>query len=420
MPILINARWRAQAILGLAVWLAACTATGQTTPPSATLDPGATAPATADAAPATVQSPSPTATPTGLAIYLPLIHGPEATPPPTGAPEIVAAPPASPTPDWPAPRANLTSSKLGLHTLGPTDPYIMEFVRRARPRVVKSVGDFGWLTEVKQASPETIIIGRHLDQEEHWVLTTDPAAAGVVFVEQHLEAYRLNPQVDYWEGWNELGPGTPERMTWFALFEASRACAMQQHGFRAAVGGFSTGVPEYDLMDEFLPALEAAQRCGGIFHLHEYASPTFQCGVAVNVPGLIPGAPPLSVPAGPLSLRYRIWYEGLLKPRGLGSLPLVISELGIDGLAPSPACDDPGYPGWKLYSDWWVQRGYGPSGPQAYVNVLGWYDNEMRSDPYVLGAAIFTTGALEPQQQWHAFELHDALIPLAHYLVSQP
>jgi hypothetical protein len=195
---------------------------------------------------------------------------------------------------------------------------------------------------------------------------------------------------------------------------------MQQHGFRAAVGGFSTGVPEYDLMDEFLPALEAAQRCGGIFHLHEYASPTFQCGVAVNAPGLIPGAPALSVPAGPLSLRYRFWYEGLLKPRGLGGLPLVISELGIDGLAPSPACDDPGYPGWKLYGDWWVQRGYGPDGPQAYVNVLSWYDNEMRNDPYVLGAAIFTTGALEPQQQWHAFELHDALIPLAHYLVSQP
>jgi hypothetical protein len=185
------------------------------------------------------------------------------------------------------------------------------------------------------------------------------------------------------------------------------------------VGGFSTGVPEYALMAEFLPALEAARRCGGIFHLHEYDSPDFECQVAVNVPGIIPGAPALSVPAGPLSLRYRFWYEGHLKPRGLGDIPLIISELGVDGVHPSAACNDPGGLGWKAYSDWWTRAGAGPDGPRAYVNVLEWYDAEMRRDPYVIGATLFTAGAQDPGNIWHDFDLRDVLIPLAHYIAEQ-
>jgi len=303
--------------------------------------------------------------------------------------------------------------------VGPGHAYIMEFVRRVKPRLVKSVGDFGWLAEVKQVSPQTITLGRIPEEQEEWILNVDPVVAGQAYVDLNQETYRLNPYVDYWEGWNEFAGGTLERMVWFAQFEATRACAMQARGWRAAVGGFSTGVPEYDLMDDFLPALEAARRCGGIFHLHEYSSPTFDCGVAANIPGIIPNAPALAVPAGALSLRYRFWYEGLLKPRGLGDLPLVISELGIDGVIPSAACDDPGGFGWKPYSDWWASRGLGRDGPHGYVNTLRWYDGEMRRDDYVLGAAIFTAGALDAGNIWHAFDLHDVMIPLAEYAVSQ-
>ena len=35
--------------------------------------------------------------------------------------------------------------------------------------------------------------------------------------------------------------------------------------------------------------------------------------------------------SGPLTLRYRWWYEEFLKPRGL-VIPLVISEAGVDGV----------------------------------------------------------------------------------------
>ncbi|MGH2523063.1 MAG: hypothetical protein ACRDH2_11220, partial [Anaerolineales bacterium] len=180
------------------------------------------------------------------------------------------------------------------------------------------------------------------------------------------------------------------------------------------------GVPEYAEMGLFLPALEAAHRCGGLFTLHEYNSPTMACGVSNGVTGIIPGAPGLNVPAGYHTLRYRFWYEGYLKPRGLGDLPLVISEIGIAAGPEGGACDDPGSPySWKGYQDWWVQQGLGPDGPQAYVNTLAWYDAELRKDPYVIGATIFTAGAADPANGWNSFDVHDLLIPLAYYAVEQ-
>jgi hypothetical protein len=256
-----------------------------------------------------------------------------------------------------------------------------------------------------------------MDQDESVVETIDPTTAAEQYVNSQLERYHLNPGIDFWEGWNEFVPTSPARMAWYAIFEARRACYMQEKGFRAAVGGFSTGVPEYADMEIFTWALEGAYRCGGIFTLHEYASPDFQCGTSVNRAGVIPGAPVIEDKlVGPLAFRYRFWYEGLLKPRGLGALPLVISELGISGILPSAACQDPGGSAWKNYSDFWVHNGYGPTGPEAYVNILAWYDQQMRQDRYVLGATVFTAG---PAGGWSEYDLHDMLLPLARYAVKQ-
>lgn len=352
-------------------------------------------------------------------VFLPLIGlgalPPTLTPlPPTAAP---AAPTAMPTSVWPEAINSLTASKLGIHALGTGDPYIMEVVRRARPRVLKSVGDYGWLSEVKAVSPETVTIGRIFGwEQDHWIETADPRQLAQDIVTKQLEQYRLNPGVDYWEGWNEFVAETPARMQWFAAFEAERACQMQANGFKAAVGGFSTGVPEFDLMDDFLPALEAAKRCGGIFHLHEYSAPTMDCGVVSGIPA-IPGAPVLSVPAGPLALRYRVWYEVFLKPRGWGDLPLVISEAGIDKV--STPCD--GQPGgtWRDFGGYWAARGLGDDMSRAYVNTLAWYDAQLRQDGYVIGATIFTAGVRDPENSWYAYDIHDVMIPLAFYLTSQ-
>ncbi len=358
----------------------------------------------------------PTATPATYTSYLPSISL-FITLTPTHAQFDV--PP--PTPNWPDALAGLTHSKLGLHVIQNNDPYVMEFVRRVHPRVVKAVGDVGWLADVKAASSATVTVGRISEQTEDWALTVDPNEAADRYITSQLERYRANPAVDYWEGWNEYDPNDDAKLQWYAQFEAARACKMQALGLRAAVGGFATGVPEYNEMQMFLPALEAAHRCGGIFTLHEYNSPTLACGAGPTSQDRLPGAPDLpGVTVGYLSLRYRYWYEGLLKPRGLGDLPLVISELGIQG--PARNCGDPGNltGGWKTYADWWRQQGIGPGGAESYVNVLAWYDNQIRQDPYVIGATIFTAGAQDSANGWHTFDVHEVIIPLAYYVVGVP
>ena len=381
------------------------------TPPAAVASLLGTQPLGAEAG----DPPVPTPTPSAYLAFMPGILYIIPTPTPTVV-EVFIQPP--PTPNWPDALPGLTASKLGLHVVRNNDNYIMEFVRRVHPRVVKAVDDLGWLVAVKAASSPTVTIGRLSGQDESWPDTKDPVQAADEYIASQLDRYRLNPGVDYWEGWNEYRATTPDYMRWYAQFEAARACKMRDLGFKAAVGGFSVGVPEYDEMELFLPALQAAHDCGGIFTLHEYNSPNLECGVSVGEVEAIPHAPQLSMPVGYHTLRYRFWYEGYLKPRGLGDLPLVISELAIQG--PGTACGDDGQQrsGWRSYSDWWVQHGYAAQGPQAYLNTLAWYDAELRKDSYVVGATIFTAGAVA-DTEWTAFDVHDILVPLAYYSVDQ-
>ena len=300
----------------------------------------------------------------------------------------------------------------------------MQMVREAHPRLIKAVDDLGWLAEVKQVSPGTVTIGRftnaNSDFLNQWLVIKEPRAAAQEYVTRHLAAYRLNPAVDFWEGWNEFNAVADEDWRWFAEFEAERACLMQAHGLHAAVGTFPPGTPEYKHMALFAPALEAAHRCGGIFTLHEGVMPIIGCGVSATDPEVrIPGAPDFpGVAVGYMTARYRYWYEGYLKPRGLGNLPLVISELAVGGFVDGSPCNGPGGDDWKSYRRWWVQQGVAPTGEAAYLKVLAWYDQLMREDPYVLGATIFTAGAVNPDLGWLDFDVHEVLPLLTDYLLA--
>ena len=119
----------------------------------------------------------------------------------------------------------------------------MEFVRRAQPAVIKGVDDFGFLAEVEQVSPHTIIIGRRNTPDQDY--NGNPEEAARRFVQSQLREYQLNTAVDFWEGWNEPDPGL-DRMAWYARFEQERVRELARYGFRAAIGGFPTGVPEVD------------------------------------------------------------------------------------------------------------------------------------------------------------------------------
>lgn len=349
-------------------------------------------------------------------VYMPFLNI-VVVPTPTPMPQTFEE--AVPAPNWPDSLPGLTGSKLSLHVIGTGDPYVMEFVRRAHPRILKAVDDLGWLAEVKAASSATITIGRLVsNQDESWAGTIDPAMAAQMYIASQLERYRLNPAVDYWEGWNEYDPNDDAKLIWYGQFEAERVCQLQALGLRGAVGGFAYGVPEYHEMEFFLPALEAAYRCGGIFTLHEGVTSRLNCGIGLGA--TIPGSPVFpDVVLGSKMLRYRYWYEGYLKPRGLGDLPLVISELAI---APEVACGEPDGGGhtWKNFRDWWVKEGVGPSGEQAYLNLLAGYDAALRQDSYVWGVALFTAGAPSPSDGWYPFDVHDIINPLTYYAVAAP
>lgn len=404
------------AVGALATSVIALVLPGTSSPVFVTATPSAT-PDVARLAAASLPSPTPTLTATGT-ITAPLYAYSTSVP---RTVEPFRALPAYPG-EWPIGRASLSTSKISFQSVGSGDPQMMEFVTRARPRVVKAVGDFGWLRKVKEISPETITLARIADNNFEWINTLTPGEAAARYIQLHLEQYRANPFVDYWEGWNEPVLNSAEQRRWYAAFEAERACQMRDLGYRAAVGGFSTGVPEYDQMGDFLPALEAAYRCNGVFHLHEYNRPLLMCGVRSHDANIIPGAPFMQVPAGPLTFRYRFWYELILKPRGLGGLPLILSEYGIDRV-PVIRCEDPrpndGFT-WQDYADWWVLQGLGVTGAHAYVAQLAWADREMRHDQYVIGATTFTAGAGSPSNAWHRMDLREVFMPLAHYVAGQP
>ncbi|MHB0858642.1 MAG: hypothetical protein ACYC5M_13885 [Anaerolineae bacterium] len=338
-------------------------------------------------------------------LYLPHIGSGREPVTPTAQPAPTKAPTPTPTPTLPWPQAleQPSRSKLGLHIQWNNSPEIMEFVRRMKPAVVKSVGDLGFMDEIKEVSPSTVTIARPDDVSIP--LEGDPVEAARAFVAGNLSLYLRHPAVDYWEGLNE--PGVNGRMDWFTAFEVERVRLMASHGLRTAVGAFSTGVPEWEDFRRFLPAIEAAQQHDGILVLHEYDAPTMDRTVGAGLPEQA-GQPDRGV----LALRYRWWYEEFLKPRGL-VVPLVISEAGVDGLVGNRP--GPKGRGWLDFHAYWAETGLGGDGIEIYLRQLAWYDAELQKDPYVLGCAVFTAGAMN--EDWKSYDITPILRHIATYII---
>lgn len=305
-------------------------------------------------------------------------------------------------------------TKLGLHvTLNGGG--VLDYVKAVHPPVMKGVDDVGYLRDVKALSPNTITIGRFTVDQPN-IGQGDPAQRAIDFVNQMLPKYQANKDwVDYWEGWNEV---TYPNYEWYAQFEAARACEMKRLGFKAAIGGFSTGTPEPWQFEAFIPAIEAGIRCGAILTTHEYGAPTLYLWFSQGLPASYGHDPVPAYPdRGPLMGRYRFLYYNMLLPRGL-NIPLVISEAGIDGGA--GAGQRPGYSnaqGWMGFEDYWG-RELGQNDPvQFYVDQLAWYDSMLRQDSFVIGATIFNVGN---GGTWASFDAAPILPKLTDYALSLP
>jgi len=305
------------------------------------------------------------------------------------------------------PSDELGPSKLGLHVVRNNDPRIMEFVREAQPAVMKAVDDVGFLEEVKEVSPRTVVVGRLGEDHQHY--GENPEQSARDFVMKQMDRYLLNPHIDYWEGWNEPDPNM-DRMDWYARFESERLRIMSQYGLRGAIGGFPAGVPEFDEFLLFVPAIAVAKEHQGILTLHEGSAPDITFLFGDPLPGF-----PTYIDRGPLSFRYRWWYRDILEPNNL-VIPLVISELGIDGVLMSGTRPGPQGFGWYDFADYWVDQGWAESGEQAFVNQMAWYDAGVRVDGYVIGFNIFTAGGIG---HWNNYDVGPLLPMLTDYVVSQ-
>jgi hypothetical protein len=284
--------------------------------------------------------------------------------------------------------------------VGRNDPQMFDLLKTGNVALIKTLEyDPNFLIEIKETSPETLVVARYtplpLPDFNNW----DPINAARQFVELLLPIAtepRRFANIDCWEAYNEPNPATSEQMASLATFEAERTRLLAEAGIRSCVGNFSTGQPPLELWPAFFPALEAAKAHGGYLALHEYSAPYMWFGSGPHQ--LQAGSD--EGDEGWLTLRYRKVYRHILQPAGL-DIPLVITETGVDGqVGNRPGPDGKG---WQDFEDFWQgEKRVGTTVEGFYVEQLAWYDAELNLDDYVIGAAIF---ALAGPQGWESFEI---------------
>jgi hypothetical protein len=273
-----------------------------------------------------------------------------------------------------------SASKLTLHT-GFTGPLSMQFIERAKPRIVKILDNFGPAAQVKALSPATLIIGRIYEPSQPQ--DGDPGARAQEWWSRNRNRIVAHPAVDYWEGYNEPGVASVDSVRWYAEHEAARVRLLAANGKKACIGNFSTGTPDVTnpaMWPAFYPAIDAARQHGGILGLHEYGTPMQQYFDEGSREGWLCG-------------RYRKVYRQHLVPDGR-VISMAVTETGVDGVPPV---------GWKNHY----------TGDQ-YLSQLKWYDALLRQDDYVLGATIF---ALEIPG-WEPFDIAPLVDPLSAYVAA--
>jgi hypothetical protein len=324
----------------------------------------------------------------------PLATATAAAPPtPTPSPEPTATPTPAPTPFPPGP-----ASKLGLF-VSRNDPRIFDLLRTGNVTLVKTLEyDPGFVTEIKQISPKTLLIGRLDLSQLDLSSLVDPAGAAQAFADKLLpiatEPQRL-AAIDAWEAYNEPVASDAEQIARLGQFEAARTRLLAAAGVRSVVGNFGAGQPDLAMWPQFRPALEAAIEYKGYLGLHEYSAPTMQYGTPQAELGW--GTDPAQ--EGWLTLRYRKVYRSYLEPNKL-VLPLLLTEIGIDGLIGNRP--GPEGRGWQDFAGYWEELGMGKDAPGNYMEQLAWYDACLQQDSYVQGAAIYVAAA---SAGWESYEI---------------
>ena len=298
-------------------------------------------------------------------------------------------------------------TKLGAHALR-SAALLGEFIQ-ARPAVVKLVGDWGIAASIPAG---VLVIGAkagEYDAQLQLASGKTPREAAEQFVGDMRPTYEANSAITYWEGHNEPVWNNEDDMGWYAQFEIERMKLMADMGLKCVIGNYASGSPPLNLWPAFVPALEVARDYEAILGVHEYSCPWmwWMTGKYQLDPNDDQGD------EGWTTLRYRKVYRNYLAPAGVGNVPLVITETGVDPLVnPKPPGAKSGT--WSQLGDYWREHDNEPDKADFYFRQLVWYDEELQKDDYVIGATIFTFGNWGGT--WKHFDI--AGTPVAEKLIA--
>lgn len=264
-------------------------------------------------------------------------------------------------------------SKLGVHIVqGARNGYGHIYLKGAHEAgapvpLVKSIDDYAPLEEAKATDPKTVTIFRTFREKDtpEGNFTGDPVAVAQAWMQRQMQHWQPG-RADYFEPINEPDPATLEGYRWLNDFSMECMRIAEPAGFKLCLYNFAAGVPEVHEFRELLPSLRRARDHGHVLGLHEYG---------LGETGSMRDS------AGGTTLRYRLFYDEVLKPAGLSDLKIFITEA--------------------------APRGGHHFEPGTFLDDVLWYDSEVRQDPYVIGVALFTLG--DWAHSIHGSNFQDAL-----------
>lgn len=260
----------------------------------------------------------------------------------------------------------VTKSKLGIYVISLAGVDVIDYVRRAMPRVILSMDhNLETWRQVKQISPNTLLVGRYyLDDGDQVYFDQPEVRATEFFTKIKPDAEKMRGVYDAWMGYNETVLNNDVEARRLSRFYAHWGKLMREADLRSAAYSFATGTPAagFPYPDgsccepnywEFLT--DGLRECDYL-SLHEYSAPLMRTA------------------QGYLCLRYRHVWDILPED---ARRPIIITETGIDG-GVIPGGQD-AQKGWKFFTN-----------EDGYLNELKWYDDNLRADEYVVGATIFS------------------------------
>lgn len=177
-------------------------------------------------------------------------------------------------PEPPKPVEPLPGEFISLHRQTNIDG-LYQYIEKAKPRWVKLVGGMEDAKYVKQASPDTKVLYRHvIDHQEPYYNTPVPKETVGIFLSHFWEGIEINAEyIDAIEGLNEEIPTAwPDKLKQVVAFERELALevARRDIGVKTCLLNAAVGNPGHNEVVLMLPVAKVAHDLGHYIGYHPY------------------------------------------------------------------------------------------------------------------------------------------------------